>query len=413
MMRRTTVSRTGVVLLSLFVAAGTLLMAAGDGSWPQYRGPKQDGISSESGLLKSWPESGPRVLWKAALGDGYSGISVAGGKVYTMFSDADGEYLACFGAADGKELWRVRLDDNRSDRFGDGPRSTPTVDGDVVYALGAQGVLVAVTTADGKTRWQKDLKQEVSATVPQWGVSASPLVEGNLLLVTAGGKPDAAVVALDTKTGELRWKAHSDKPGYSTPLPVEMHGVRQVLFFTGSSLASVKPDDGTVLWSVPWKTSYSVNAAMPIQVAPDKVFVSSGYDTGAAVFQVSRSGDTWTAKETWKSRVMKNHFNSSILHEGYLYGFDDATLKCVNALSGEESWGQRGFAKGSLLLADGHLLVFSEEGLLALVEATPDGYKEKARAQIFESRTWTMPSLAGGTLYLRSQKEMVALDITG
>jgi hypothetical protein len=194
---------------------------------------------------------------------------------------------------------------------------------------------------------------------------------------------------------------------------VDIQGVRQVLFFTGSSLVSVTPVDGKVLWSVPWKTSYDINAAMPVLVAPDKVFISSGYDTGAAVYQIKKSGSTWSTEEVWKSSVMKNHYNSSILYEGHLYGFDDSTLKCINALTGEESWKQRGFAKGSLLLADGHLLVLSEEGLLALVEATPSAYKEKARAQILEGKTWTMPSLAGGKLYLRNQKEMVALDITG
>jgi outer membrane protein assembly factor BamB len=411
MNRRKAAFRIAPMAAAVALAAGATFAVAED--WPQYRGLHQDGISSETGLLKSWPESGPKVLWRVQLGDGYSGISVAGQRVYTMFGNADGEYLICLGAADGKELWRVRLDSDRADDMGGGPRATPTLDGGTVYALGARAVLAAVDASDGKVLWRKDLKKEVNAVVPRWGVSASPLVEDDLLLVAAGGKPDGAIVALDKKTGALRWKAYSDKPGYSTPLPVEIHGVRQVLFFTGSSLAAVTPEDGKVLWSVPWSTSYDVNAAMPVMVAPDKVFVSSSYDTGAAVFQVTTDGKTWKAEPAWKSRVMKNHFNSSILHEGYLYGFDDGTLKCINALTGEEKWRQRGFSKGSLLLADGHLLVFSEDGVLALVEATPEAYREKARTRIFDSKTWTMPSLAGGTLYLRDEAEMVALDITG
>ena len=414
--RRKTVVRllSAATLVAAITLPGLYLLgAAEDTTWPSYRGPGLDGISSQTGLLKTWPEAGPKVLWKTPLGDGYSGITIAGKHVYTMYSTADGEFVACFNVADGVELWRVRLDDNRPDQFGDGPRSTPTLDGDTVYALGARGILMAVKADTGATIWSKDLKAEFNAQVPRWGVSTSPLVEGDLVLVNAGGKPDGSLVALDKKTGATRWKAYSDKPGYSTPLPVDIQGVRQVLFFTGSSLVSVTPVDGKVLWSVPWKTSYHINAAMPVLVAPDKVFVSSSYDTGAAVYQIKKSGDTWSTAEVWKSNVMKNHFNSSILHDGYLYGFDDKTLKCINALTGEESWGHRGFAKGSLLLADGHLLVFSEEGLLALVEATPSAYKEKARAQILEGRTWTMPSLADGTLYLRNQKEMVALDITG
>lgn len=390
-----------------------LLGAPEDTTWPRYRGPTLDGVSPETGLLKTWPEGGPKVLWTTPLGDGYSGITVAGERVYTMYSTADGEFVASFDTADGKEVWRVRLDENRKDQFGDGPRSTPALDGEMLYALGARGILMAVNADSGAKVWSKDLKEEFDAQVPQFGVSTSPLVEGDLVLVNAGGKPNGSLVALDKKTGATRWKAYSDKPGYSTPLPVDFQGVRQVLFFAGSSLVSVTPEDGTVLWSVPWKTSYDINAAMPVLVAPDKVFISSSYDTGAAVYQVKKNGSAWETKEVWKSNVMKNHFSSSILYDGYLYGFDDGTLKCINALTGEESWKQRGFAKGSLLLADGHLLVFSEKGLLALVEATPASYKEKARAQILEGRTWTMPSLAGGNLYLRNQKEMVALEITG
>jgi len=405
---------SAVTLVAAIALPGLpLLGAPEEPNWPRYRGPDLDGISSQTGLLKTWPEAGPKVLWKVALGDGYSGIAVSGKRAYTMFSTADGEFVACFDTTDGNELWRTRLDDNRPDDFGDGPRSTPTLDGDTVYALGARGILMAVKADTGAKVWSKDLKTEFHAKVPQFGVSTSPQVEGDLLLVDAGGKPDGSLVALDKKTGATRWKAHSEKPGYSTPLPVDLQGVRQVLFFTGGSLVSVTPVDGAVLWSVPWKTSYDINAAMPVLVAPDKVFISSSYDTGAAVYQIKKTGDSWSATEVWKSNVMKNHYNSSILYQGHLYGFDDGTLKCINALTGEESWKQRGFAKGSLLLADGHLLVLSEKGLLALVEASPAGYKEKARAQIFEGKTWTMPSLAGGTLYLRDQKEMMALDITG
>jgi outer membrane protein assembly factor BamB len=405
-------------MLSGGIAAGlTLWLAAGaapaDG-WPQYRGPGRNGVSKETGLLKAWPEGGPKALWRASLGDGYSGIAVAGGRACTMYSRGEDELVACFDARTGKELWKLRTDANRTDEMGAGPRSTPTIDGDLLFALGAKGMLYALKAATGEQVWSKDLKEEYGARVPRWGVATEPLVEGNLLVIDAGGRPGASLVALDKATGRTAWTAHDDKPGYSAPIAVTIHDVRQIVSFSASSLVGVAAADGRVLWSLPWETSYDVNAAAPVFVPPDLVFVSSGYDKGAGVYRLTKTaGGAWQAEEVWKSRVMKNHFNSSVLLGSHLYGFDNATLKCIDAHTGEEKWEQRGFAKGSLLVADGHLVIFSESGLLALAEASPDAYVEKARAQILEGRTWTMPSLAGGTLFLRNQAEMVALDVSG
>jgi len=396
------------------IVAGALwvtLAAPSTGEWPQYRGPDRTGISEETGILKTWPESGPEVLWRAELGNGYSGIVVSGGRAFTMYGRGDGEFVAAYDAGTGKELWKARTGKNRSDDQGGGPRATPVVDGDRVYALGASGDLVAVSTAAGEVAWRVDLKSTVGARVPRWGVSTSPLVEGDLLILDAGGPAGKALVALDKGTGKVRWTAFSDKPGYSAPIAATIHGVRQVLSFGGTALVSASLEDGKELWSFPWKTSYDVNAAMPIFVPPDKVFISSAYDTGAALLQVKKSDGGLKVSEVWRSRVMKNHFNSSILYGDHLYGFDNGVLKCIDAGTGDEKWKQSGFAKGSLILADGHLVIFSERGLLALAEATPSAYKETARAQIFNGKTWTMPSLAAGRLYLRTEKEMVALKL--
>ena len=405
--------RIAIVAAASLVALTVAGVEARPDDWPQYRGPNFSGISRETGILKAWPASGPKVMWKTDLGDGYSGLVVVGGKLFTMYAADGNEYLGCFEAGTGKPVWKLRVDSNRSDEMGDGPRSTPTVDGEMVYAVGAKSLLVAAKAASGTKVWGKDLKAEFGAKVPRWGSSGSPLVDGDLVVVDAGGGPGKSLVALDKKTGATRWTSYTDKPGYSTPLPVTILATRQILSFAGSSLVSVSAADGTVLWSVPWPTDYDVNAAMPVFIPPDKVFISSSYDTGGAVYAVKRSGNKMEAEEVWKSRQMKNHFNSSIYQEGHLYGFDDGTLKCIEAATGAEKWRQRGFAKGSLLLADGHLIVLSEAGLLALVEATPEAYKEKARAQVLEGRTWTMPTLAGGKLYLRNQKVMVALDLAG
>jgi outer membrane protein assembly factor BamB len=176
---------------------------------------------------------------------------------------------------------------------------------------------------------------------------------------------------------------------------------------------SVAPADGALLWRVPWRTSYDVNAAMPIFIPPDGVFISSSYDTGGALYRIKGGGAGMQAEEIWRSRVLKNHFNSSVLYQGHLYGFDDATLKCVDARTGEEKWAARGFGKGSLLVADGHLVILGERGQLALAPAVPGGYQEKARTQPLEGKTWTMPTLSNGRLYLRNEAELVALDVKG
>jgi outer membrane protein assembly factor BamB len=209
------------------------------------------------------------------------------------------------------------------------------------------------------------------------------------------------------------WKSESDIPGYSAPIAITVSGVRQILVFTGSGLVSVAPADGKFFWRYDWETRYDVNAATPVFIPPDKIFISSGYGKGAALLQTQAGNGKATMQEVWKSREMKNHFSSSILHNNYLYGFDDAFLTCLDIASGQPKWQQRGFNKGSLLYADGHLIVLGEYGNLALVEATPAGYKEKGNAQILKGRCWTMPTLAGGKLYLRNQSEMLCLEVAG
>lgn len=387
--------------------------AGGGSDWPQYRGPDRNGISAETGILTSWAEDGPRVLWRTELGDGYSGIAVADGRAYTMYGRGDDEFVLCLDAGTGERLWRHRTDANRRDGQGGGPRSTPTVDRGIVYALGARGRLVALNAKNGREIWSRDLGDDLGARVPRWGVSTSPLVEDDRLLVKAGGSSGRSLVAFNRRNGEIVWTAGDDEPAYSSPIAVTIHGTRQVVFFTKKGLVAVSPDDGEEYWRVPWKTSWGVNAAMPIFLPPDRIFISTSYDVGATLVRVRKSGDGFRAEEVWRSRVMKNHFNTSVLHEGHIYGFDDATLKCIDAATGEQKWRARGFAKGSLIVADGHLIIFGERGQLAVAAASPEGYEEKARARIFSGKTWTMPTLSHGRLYLRNEEELLALDLRG
>jgi len=392
--------------LSLLLAP---LVIADD--WAGYRGPEGAGRSAESNLLSEWPSDGPTELWRATIGGGYSGLTVAGERVYTLSSRGRDEVAIALDAASGETVWQVRLDENRSDDQGDGPRSTPTVDGDLVYALGARGKLFALEVGGGFTRWTRDLVDDFGAPIPRWGVSTSPLVEGDLLIVDVGGRSGHSLVAFDKLTGEVRWTSGGDKPGYSTPVAVTIGSVRQIVSFSGTELISANAATGELLWRHPWSTSYDVNAAMPVFLPPNRIFISSSYDTGATVLEIASSPDGFQVRPSWKSRVMKNHFNSSVLVDGFLYGFDNGTLKCVDPASGDEKWAARGFAKGSLLYADGKLVILSERGVLALAEADPGEYTERSRFQVFKTKTWTMPTLANGRLFVRDQSELIALDL--
>jgi outer membrane protein assembly factor BamB len=283
----------------------------------------------------------------------------------------------------------------------------------MVYVTGARGRLAAVDLQTGAPVWEIDLRKEFDAQVPRWGVSSSPLVESDRLIVEVGGRANHAFVAFDKRDGQVVWNSGTGKPGYASPIAVTLSGRRQIVFFPAQGLVGVAAEDGQPLWSVPWKTSYDVNAATPIFVPRNSLFISTGYDTGAGLVEVTAEGEGLQADFVWKNRSMKNHFNSSVLVGDLIYGFDNAVFKCIEVRSGDEIWRARGgYGKGaSLLYADDLLIVLGGEGLLGLVEATPEGYREISTAQVAKGRTWTMPSLANGVLYIRDFKQLVALKV--
>ncbi|MDE0299761.1 MAG: PQQ-like beta-propeller repeat protein [Candidatus Poribacteria bacterium] len=406
-----------LLAVSLLLISGISIAGATD--WPQWRGPDKDGISRETGLLKEWPDGGPQVIWRVPLGEGFSGMSVVGGRVYTMFSEGDDEFVVCLDASNGEEIWRFRSDSNYQESMGgNGPRATPTIDGELLFTVTAQGKLYALNTANGAKVWSHDLQAEFGSKMPRWGVCTSPLVEGDLLLVEVGGKEGKSIVAFDKTNGLVVWSSHTDILGYSSPIAVTIGGIRQLIVFTGTQLVSVSPENGKLYWTYPWQTQYDVNAATPVFIPPDKIFISSGYGKGAAVVQIrvmdlTESSADIRAVEIWKNTDMKNHFATSVLHGDHLYGFDNAILKCIDANSGVEKWKTRGYGKGTLMLADDHLIILSDRGKLGLAEATPSAYTEVASAEVLSGLCWTVPTLANGRLYARNEKEMVCLEVTG
>lgn len=383
--------------------------AAAPGEWPQWRGPRRDGVSLETGLRTDWPKDGLPVHWKAPVGAGYGSFAVAAGRVYVLLQAGDNEAVVCWDADTGKEAWRFAYPCKYENQFGNGPRSTPTVEGDRVYTVGATGIFHCLKAATGEQVWRHNLLDKFKAVNLQWGVTFSPLVEGDLIYTNPGGSGGSSLAAFDKLTGQLAWEALDDPAGYSSPIAVTMAGVRQILFFTGSGLVSVSPKDGTLYWRFPWVTDYGCNVATPIAVG-EYVFISSGYNRGCALLKVTRDGDRWEAKSVYETTHMCNHFASSVLYQEHLYGFNESMLTCLELRTGKEKWSRRGFDKGSLLIADGHLVILGEKGKLALAEATPAGYREQASYHVLDGKCWSVPVFAGGKLYVRDEEQVLCLD---
>ena len=394
-------------VLLLSVASAALAQSAGN--WPQWRGPNRDGISKETGLLKQWPAEGPPLVWKAnGAGRGYSSFSIANGKLYTMGLRGDREVVVAFDVATGKEAWATPHGSAfRNDR-GDGPRGTPTIDGDRIYALGGNGDLSALDARTGKVVWSKNVLKEFGGSNITWGISESPLVLGNKVLVNAGGR-DASIVALNKADGSVIWKSQSDEPGYSSAIPVQINGVTQVVFFTARRAVGLDSKDGRLLWDYEKPANNVANAATPIARA-NRIFISSDYGTGGGVVEIKPDNK---AHEIYFTKDMKNHHSSSVLIGDHLYGFSSSILTAMRFDTGELAWRDRSVGKGSLVYADGHLYLLSENGVVGLVEATPTGYKEKGRFRIQQDSlpTWAHPVVAGGRLYLRDQDTIYAYDV--
>jgi outer membrane protein assembly factor BamB len=402
--------RYAITLLAL-CAAGPLHAA----DWPGWLGPKRTGASSETGLVTTWPSTGPKVLWQAKGGDGYSSIAVADGKAVTLVQRGGQQWVVALDAVKGTELWATPLAPAYKNDYGNGPRSTPAIEAGMVYVQSVTGPLACLNAKDGAIVWKKDLLKEFGAKNISWGLSASPLIEGDLVLAVPGSK-QAGVAAFDKKTGELVWKLGDDKAAYASPIAVDVGKQRQIIFFTASGLLAASPQ-GKELWRVPWETEFDCNICTPLVIG-DKLFVTSGEQVGSAVFQLQPEGPP---KAIWrlegKASPMTNYWANSVTQDGYLYGLhgefnkpERIALRCVEAATGKVKWSKEGFGKASVLLADGHLFLTTKKGDLVLARATPEQYEEKARVTLLgENRT--APTLANKRLYLRDREKIICLDV--
>ena len=382
-------------------------------NWPQFRGPDRSGVARDESLLEAWPESGPQEVWHREFGAGYSSIAIVGSRLFTMSADDNGEYVVGLDISDGSSLWQKRLGDFVDSELGDGgPRATPTVVDDVVYAISSQSKLVALESDSGTSIWEVDLA--ASGPVPRFGYSISPLVDRGVVIVETGNKEEGpGVTAYDLQSGEPKWATLNGPAGYSSPILLQIGGVAQYVLFraAGRELVGLSTA-GEILWRHPTPEALSAIPS-PIFQAPNRVFLSTSEDAfGGRMLEISAENGGYAIGELWQERLMRNHFNSSVLVDGYLFGFDNGTLRCLNANTGEKIWAKRGFGKGSLISADGMLLVLSDSGTVALVRASPDSYQELGRKQVMTGRAWTSPSLANGRLYVRDFDEIVSLNIS-
>jgi outer membrane protein assembly factor BamB len=386
--------------------------------FPGYRGAQRDGVVFGPALLRSWSQP-PQALWRHPVGGGYAGFAVAGSGVVTIEQRGGDEAVVCYDRATGKQRWVYQYPDEFQERMGgNGPRATPTIAGGDVFALGAKGRLCCLVGSTGVLKWEVTILDDKDGHNIPWGMSGSPLVYDDVVVVNPGAQGDAAkaqkraVVAYDRETGRPVWSAGEHRASYSSPMLATLAGKRQVLIYDANGVAGYDADgkDGE-LWRHEWKNSQQINVAQPIVLPGDRVFISAAYGTASAMLQVSRDRDQWAIKELWQNMKMQSRFTNPVAYQEHLYGLDEGVLACLDAKDGSRNWKGERYGHGQLLLAGDVLVVLAEDGELALVEATPEAFHELGRFQALEGHTWNYPALADGKAYVRNDREMACYDL--
>lgn len=380
--------------------------------WTDFRGPNRDGRYEEMAIRTSWAANGLPQLWKQPIGGGYASFVIAEGRAFTIEQRRAQEVVAAYDVETGRELWTHGWNaEFRESMGGDGPRATPTWHDGRVYALGAAGELRCLDAKTGKLIWNRNILSENSAENIQWGMSASPLIVDDKVIMQPGGALGHSVVAYNRLTGAPVWHALDDEASYTSPMLVTLAGRRQILVVTAGRLVGLS-EQGALLWEYPWRNGSNINVAQPIVAGPNRVFISAGYGKGAALVEVSGAGKSFTARTVWENGSMKNKFNSSVLQDGYVYGLDEGILTCVDASTGERKWKGGRYGYGQLLLASGHLIVITETGELVLVRATPEQQTEVAKFPALEGKTWNVPAIGNNRLLVRNQTQMACYNLS-
>jgi len=407
-------SFTIVLTATMSVSAQT---TPGKFDWPQWQGPTRNAMSAETDLLPSWPKGGPKLAWKTnGLGAGYSTPSVAGGRIFTMGNKGKLEYVFALNESDGKQIWAFPVGPERSDGGGyPGPRCTPTVADERVYALGLNGDLVCLDTQSGQAIWRRDLRKEFNGSPGGWGYTESPFLDGDKLIVTPGGKKNS-FVALKKTTGELIWSGQvpeGDDAGYSSIIAAELYGTRQYIQFMRKGVVGIEASTGRYLWRYNAPANNTANISTPI-AHDNHVFAASAYGKGGGLAKITRAAGKWTAAEVYFTPDMQNHHGGMILLNSYLYGNNGGKLACLEFKTGKVKWQSNVPGKGSIAFADGCLYYRSEPGTVYLIEANPEKYIERGRfdqPDRTKQRAWAHPVIANGKLYLADQDTLFCYDV--
>ncbi len=396
-----------VTMFSLIATMG-LAMGALAADWPQFLGPTGNSISTEKIANKNWNKTPPKKLWSVAMSDdGYAGPSVAAGKVYIVDHVGSENVVRAINLQTGKDVWSYRFPDAQNANYGY-VRATPVVNSGRVYIIGRFGEIICLNAANGKKLWARNFATEFKGKIPTWQISMSPLIDGNKLILTPGGE-NAAMVALDKVTGKTIWQGGgNDQTSYATSAVAVFGGIRQYVVFTAVSIIGVDAVKGTLLWRVPWKTSYNINGAVA-QITGNRVFLTSGYNHGSILLEINGN----TAKTVWESKDMQARFNSPVLLGGHAYGIGEpGELTCVNLQTGKATWKHGGFEFGGLIAADGVLLALNGgSGELVMVKASPDRYHELGKFTPLGGQSWTAPILANGNLIVRNKTTLACYSV--
>jgi outer membrane protein assembly factor BamB len=409
--------------LLLFVMVGLFSLATQAADWPQWRGPQRNGISRETGLLKVWPKEGPQLVWHAKdIGHGYSTPAVVGNRLYLMCNQgSDDEFVQALNVADGKQVWSTRVGKvgpNRGPQY-PGARSTPTVDGQLTFALGSDGDLACLETANGKIRWQKKLRTDFGGKPGNWAFAESPLVDGDKVVVTPGGE-EATLVALDKKSGDVIWKSAvpgGDEAAYASIVTAEVAGVKQYVQFLQKGVVGVDAKNGKFLWRYE-ATAKGSPANIPTPVTHDNFVYTGTGRGGGGLVKLNPGGDGFEPEQLYFSAKLPTAIGGAVLLDGYLYGTTGQGVMCVDFASGDVKWQERGVNAASLCYADGRLYLHGESGEVALVEATPEAYREHGRFTPPDqperprgAKAWAYPVVANGRLYLRDATSLWSYDV--
>jgi len=380
--------------------------------WTDFRGPNRAGVYAETEIDTEWPATGLPRLWKQPVGGGYASFTVGEGRAYTIEQRRDKEAVTAYDLQTGRELWAFSYPALFDEVLGGaGPRATPVYHDGLIYALGANGDLHCLSARSGTVKWSKNILADNEAKNIHWAMSGSPLVVDEKVIVTPGGTNGKSLVAYDRLTGQPVWRALNDRAAYTSPIVATLAGERQIVWISGERALGASIEDGKLLWEFPFPAQMDMNCSQPVVVDDGHVLLSSAQGPGAALIEITKTGDAFAAHPVWQNNRLKNKFNSSVLYQGYVYGFDEAILACVDAKTGELKWKGGRYGYGQLLLAGGYLIVTTEEGDVVLVRATPEGHQEMARFSAVQGRTWNIPAIDNGLLLVRNTSEMACFRL--